>query len=158
MRKNFIKRRLRMRNTYVLPVNQIKIDSCIKIQRWIKYKLWVKRKRIRLSDRALTIQRVYRGHLGRIAAEKERRELEQVAALIIQETYRKYREEQERIREANKVTCPICMEEIGIFNSISLKCEHKLCLRCLRDLIEHSISNAQTDIQIKCPLFTEGCE
>ena len=158
MRKNFIKRRLRMRNTYVLPVNQIKIDSCIKIQRWIKYKLWVKRKRIRLSDRALTIQRVYRGHLGRIAAEKERRELEQVAALIIQETYRKYREEQERIREANKVTCPICMEEIGIFNSISLKCEHKLCLRCLRDLIEHSISNAQTDIPIKCPLFTEGCE
>ena len=158
MRKNFIKRRLRMRNTYVLPVNKEKIESVIRIQRWIKIKLWAKRKRIRLGERALTIQRVYRGHVGRIAAEKERRELHQVAALIIQETYRKYKVEQERIREANKESCPICMDEIGIFNSIMLKCKHKLCMNCLKDLISHSISNAQTDIPIKCPLFTEGCE
>ena len=158
MRKNFIKRRLRMRNTYVLPVNKEKIESVIKIQRWIKIKLWAKRKRIKLRERVLTIQRVYRGHVGRIAAEKERREFHQVAALIIQETYRKYKVEQERIREANKEACPICMDEIGIFNSIMLKCKHKLCMNCLKDLISHSISNAQTDIPIKCPLFTEGCE
>ena len=71
MRKNFIKRRLRMRNTYVLPVNKEKIDSVIKIQRWIKIKLWAKRKRIRLGERALTIQRVYRGHVGRIGMKKK---------------------------------------------------------------------------------------
>lgn len=158
MRKNFIKRRQLIRNTYVLPVNKLKIECCIKIQRWIKFKLWVKRKHIKLSDRALTIQRVYRGHLGRIVAEKERKELEELAALIIQEVYRKYYVKQERIKEANKERCPICMEDIGIFNSKTLKCKHKLCLSCLRDLIGHSISNAHTDIPIKCPLFTEGCE
>ena len=55
------------------------------------------------------------------------------------------------LREANKETCPICMDEIGIFNSIMLKCKHKLCLIAY-DLISHSISNAQTDIPIKNPV------
>lgn len=158
MRTNFIKRRLRMRETYVLPNQKRRQESATKIQRWIKYKLWKKRKRITLSECAIKIQKIYRGHIGRIAAEKERRELEQVAALIIQEQFRKYIVERDKKREKNKETCPVCLEDIGIFNSIALSCDHKICMGCLRELISHSISNAQTDIPIKCPLSSEGCE
>ena len=158
MRTNFIKRRLRMRETYVLPNQKRRQDSAIKIQRWIKYKLWKYRKRKMLSEYIVMIQKVYRGHLGRIAAEKERRELQQIAALIIQEQFRKYILERDKKREENKESCPVCLEDIGIFNSITLTCKHKICMGCLRELISHSISNAQTDIPIKCPLSSDGCE
>ena len=137
MRTNFIKRRLRMRETYVLPNQKRRQDSAIKIQRWIKYKLWKYRKRKMLSEYIVMIQKVYRGHLGRIAAEKERRELQQIAALIIQEQFRKYIVE--LIKEENKESCSVCLEDIGIFNSITLTVSIKYHVGCLRELISHSI-------------------
>ena len=84
---SWIKRRMRMKETYVLPRKQRK-KAAIKIQRWIKYKLWLKRPRETVSKKQ--IQKVFRGYMGRQMA-KTKKNLKNFVASIIQEQWRKYR-------------------------------------------------------------------
>ena len=155
---SWLKRRMRMRDTYVLPRKTEKKNAAIKIQRWIKYKLWLKRPRESLSMKIIKIQKVIRGFLGRRESKRTEEEFKNFVASVIQEQWRKYRFEKNLILEENKETCLICMETIGIFNTFKMKCDHKMCIQCTREMISHAILNAQTEIPIKCPLFTENCE
>ena len=142
----------------VLPRKTEKKNAAIKIQRWIKYKLWLKRPRESLSMKIIKIQKVIRGFLGRRESKRTEEEFKNFVASVIQEQWRKYRFEKNLILEENKETCLICMETIGIFNLFKMKCDHKMCIQCTREMISHAILNAQTEIPIKCPLFTENCE
>jgi len=155
---SWLRRRMRMKHTYVLPREKEKSEAVIKIQRWIKYKLWKMRPRKSISDKAIQIQKIVRGYLGRKEAINKEQEFKHFVASVIQEQWRKYRFEKMRREEANIETCPICMENIGIFNTFEMVCGHKLCNQCTTEMINHAISNAQTEIPIKCPKFTEGCE
>ena len=158
--KNLIRRRMRMRNTgiYAIPRHTNRIKSATLIQRWIKMKLWKMRKRKTINQQAIMIQKVIRGFMGRQKAKQEQQELEMVAAEIIQITYRKYRSLHNRIIVEQTEQCPVCLEQVGIFNSVKLDCEHKICTNCARNLIEFSLANAQSEIPIKCPHFNEDCK
>ena len=158
--KKLIRRRMRMRNTgiYAIPRHTNRIKSATLIQRWIKMKLWKMRKRKTINQQAIMIQKVIRGFMGRQKAKQEQHELEMVAAEIIQITYRKYRSLHNRIIVEQTEQCPVCLEQVGIFNSVKLDCEHKICTNCARNLIEFSLANAQSEIPIKCPHFNEDCK
>ena len=155
---SLLRRRIRMRDNYQLPQLKLKNDAAMKIQRWFKIRQWRRRPRTTLGQSATMIQKVWRGRTGRKLAKIEQDELNNAAAMAIQEVFRNYRAAQHRRREAMMTECPICIERVGIFNSIELKCGHKICTRCTRELIEHSVANAQTDIPIKCPFSSERCE
>lgn len=158
--KNLIRRRMRMRNTgiYAIPRHSERTDAAKKIQRWIKMKLWKHRKRKTIGEQAIMIQKVIRGFLGRKEAKKEQRELEMLAAEIIQIAYRNYRSTQNRVIVEQTEQCPVCLEQVGIFNSLQFDCKHKMCNSCARDLIEFSLANAQSEIPIKCPHFNNDCK
>lgn len=156
--RTLLRRRLRMRQTYALPKQKEKNEAVIKIQRWYKMRQWKRRPRKSIGSSAILIQKLWRGKRGRQIAAAEREELKNMAASVIQEIYRKYREDRRIRLEAQMTECPICMERVGVFNSLELGCGHKVCNACVRDLIEHSVANAQTDIPIKCPFFSEDCE
>ena len=158
--KNLIRRRMRMRNTgiYAIPRHTDRIKSATRIQRWIKIKLWKMRKRKTISEQAIMIQKVVRGFFGRKEARREQHELEMIAAEIIQIAYRNYRSLQNRIIIEQTEQCPVCLEQVGIFNSIKFDCDHKICTNCARNLIEFSLANAQSEIPIKCPHFNNDCK
>ena len=158
-KKNLIRRRMRMRNTgiYSIPRHSDRLDAVKKIQRWIKMKLWKIRKRKTISERVIMIQKIVRGYNGRKEAKRERHELEMLAAEMIQIVYRSYREKQNNLLLAQTEQCPVCLEQVGIFNSVKFDCNHRMCKNCARELIEFSIANAQVEIPIKCPHFNNDC-
>ncbi len=158
--KKLIRRRMRMRNTgiYAIPRHRERLDAIQKIQRWIKIKLWKLRKRKTITQQAIMIQKVVRGFLGRKEALREQHELEMLAAEIIQIAYRNFRDAHNRIILSQTEQCPVCLEQVGIFNSIKLDCEHKICKSCAKNLIEFSLANAQCEIPIKCPHFNDECK
>ena len=58
---------------------------------------------------------------------------------------------------STKVSCPICMEDVGINRTIKFKCNHTFCKLCLRELIKSALNNI-SELPLRCPLFSNGCE
>lgn len=149
-----MRRRIRMRSSYILPGEIEKFKAAVKIQRWFKIKYWIKKPRKSLGTNAIIIQKNWRGFIGRKNANSELNLLKEAAAILIQIVYKDFKE---RIRNKNRIVCPICLEYTSIFTSITLECNHSICNECIRGLIQHSLANAQTAIPIKCPLVSENC-
>ncbi len=55
-----------------------------------------------------------------------------------------------------KISCPICMDDVGINRAIKFSCEHSICKICLRNLIASALNNV-AELPLKCPLFNSGC-
>jgi hypothetical protein len=139
---SLIRRRLRMKSSYILPFQRKQIDAQITIASWWKHYIKFK-KIVPLSKSAIIIQKNWRAFKGRLIYQETLLELHNAAALMIQLSWKRYNP---------KLQCPICLEYLAKNNFLFIDhCNHYFCSNCISQLISHSISNAINDIPIKCP-------
>ena len=100
---SLIRRRLRMKSSYILPFQRKQIDAQMKIASWWKHYIKFK-KIVPLSKSAIIIQKNWRAFKGRLIYQETLLELHNAAALMIQLSWKRYNP---------KLQCPICLEYLS---------------------------------------------